>query len=757
MMTHTADRSADRRSIGGAVPLCRLPVRATLCWLAAASLLLTSLPLFPQAPAAMGEIKTAEAARTDDPITIDGLLDEAAWNGATVITDLHQILPVEFSKPSQRTEFLVLYDDDALYLAARMYDDQPERVVAKVLRQGGMSWLDDQFNIILDPFNDKRSGYRFQVNPNGVWEEGLFRGGDQMQWEWSGIWQASASRNDEGWVAETRIPFKTVSFHPDNDTWGINFNRRIARNNESVGWVSRNRTQNPGVAGEITGLVGLDQGLGLDVVPSVTANSRRGISSGTEDSEFEPSLDLFYKVTPALNASLTVNTDFSATEVDDRQVNLTRFGLFFPERRDFFLQDADIFEFGRIGQREQGSTFERPLAENARPFFSRTIGLSARGQPVDLEAGGKLSGRVGRWNLGALAIQQDEFEGVEAKDLFVGRMAANVLEESAVGFIVTDGDPQSNADNSLAGIDFRYQNTRLPNGRTIESEIWYQKTETDGLDGDDGAWGARFWMPNNAGFRGGFGLKEVQENFNPALGYLNRRDIRDTSGEFGYTHRPSGSYVRSVYTGATTQRIERLAGGLQSEATNFRLKLENQTGDVLTFLAQIEKEGLVEPFQISRGIVIPTGEYAFDLYGFALVTGPHRRLVANIRAGGGKFYDGNRRTVNTQLEWTPIPQFRTLVAYNHNDIKLPQGDFVRRLVRIGIDYIHSSRLSWVNLVQYSNDTEVAGINSRIHWIPEAGRELFVVLNHNLEDPDLDNRFHSSFADLSVQYRHTFRF
>ena len=757
-MTRTADGSADRGRGSGAVPILPAAVDGrrfagwqgrACCW--------PPLRYSRRYPRRSGGIKTAEAARTDDPITIDGLLDEEAWNGATVITDLHQILPVEFSEPSQRTEFLVLYDDDALYLAARMYDDQPDRVVAKVLRQGGMSWLDDQFNIILDPFNDKRSGYRFQVNPNGVWEEGLFRGGDQMQWEWSGIWQASASRNDEGWVAETRIPFKTVSFHPDNDTWGINLNRRIARNNESVGWVSRNRTQNPGISGEITGLVGLDQGLGLDVVPSVTANSRRRFSSGTENSEFEPSLDLFYKVTPALNASLTLNTDFSATEVDDRQVNLTRFGLFFPERRDFFLQDADIFEFGRIGLRQQGSPFARPLEENARPFFSRTIGLSARGQPVDLQVGGKLSGRVGRWNLGALAIQQDEFEGVESRDLFVGRMAVNVLEESAVGFIITDGNPQSSADNSVAGIDFRYQNTRLPNGRTIESEVWYQQSETEGLDGDDGAWGARFWMPNNTGFRGGLGIKEVGRNFNPALGYLNRADIRDTAGEFGYTHRPMGSYVRSVYGGATVQRIERLTGGLQSEVAGLRLNFQNQTGDSLVFLAQRDREGLVRPFEVSRGIVIPAGEYGFEFYGFALSTGSHRRLVSVIRAGAGGFYDGNRKSGDVQLEWTPIPQFRALVSYDHNDIELPQGNFVRRLVRLGVDYIHSSKLSWVNLLQYSNDTEVAGINSRIHWIPEAGRELFVVLNHNLEDPDLDNEFHSSFADFSVQYRHTFRF
>ena len=747
MTTRTADRTADRDRRHGAARLC----------LATTLLLLGSSPAFPQAPTATGAMKTAEVARTDGSINIDGRLDEEAWNEATVITDLHQILPVEFSEPSQQTEFLVTYDEDALYLAARMYDDQPDQVVAKVLRQGGQSWLDDQFNIFLDPFNDKRSGYRFQVNPNGVWQDGLFKGGDQVQWEWNGIWQASASRNEEGWIAETRIPFKTVSFNPDNDTWGINFNRRIARNNESVGWVSRNRTQNPGISGEITGLSGLDQGVGLDVVPSVTGNSRRRFASGVENSEFEPSLDLFYKVTPALNASLTLNTDFSSTEVDDRQVNLSRFGLFFPERRDFFLQDADIFEFGRIGTREQGSPFARPLAENARPFFSRTIGLSARGQPVDLQAGGKLSGRVGRWTLGALAIQQDEFEGVEAGNLFVGRMAANVLEESAVGFIVTDGDPQSNSDNSLAGIDFRYQNTRLPNGRTVESEFWYQKSETDGLDGDDGAWGARFWMPNSAGFRGGLGIKEVQRNFNPALGYLNRGDIRDTSGEFGYTHRPTGNYVRSVYAGGTIQRIERLTGGVQSEATKFRVKFENQTGDTLTLLAQREKEGLVEPFEVSRGTVIPVGEYAFDLYGVALATGPHRPVVTNIVAGAGAFYDGKRKIANVQVEWIPIPRFRALVAYNHNDIDLPHGDFVRRLVRLGVDFVYSSKFSWVNLVQYSNDSEVAGINSRVHWIPEAGRELFVVLNHNLEDIDRDSEFHSSFADLSVQYRHTFRF
>ena len=205
------------------------------------------------------------------------------------------------------------------------------------------------------------------------------------------------------------------------------------------------------------------------------------------------------------------------------------------------------------------SPFARPLEENALPFFSRRIGLSATGQPVDLEGGGKLSGRAGRWTIGTLAIRQDEFENVEPADLFVGRVAANVLDESAVGLIVTDGDPLSNVDNSVAGVDFRYQNTRLPNGRTLESEAWYQQSSTEGREGDDGAWGVRVWSPNTARFKGGIGIKEVEANFNPALGFINRRDIRDYTGELGYTYRPleSGSALAVHGRQRSAHRVSR--------------------------------------------------------------------------------------------------------------------------------------------------------------------------------------------------------
>jgi len=702
-------------------------------------------------------LKTVQAVRINEPLSIDGRLDEAVWAGAAVVEDFHQVLPIEYAPPSQKTQFFLLYDDDALYVAGKMWDSEPDLITAKILRQGGQSWTDDQFHVLLDPFNNRRSGYRFMINPNGIRQEGLAINTSQVEWNWEGIWQAAAAQDEEGWVAEARIPFKSLSFDPEGDTWGINFTRKISRENETIAWVSRNQTFSPAIAGVLTGLEGAKQGLGLDIVPTLTVNKQRAFTSYVDDSSTEPSLDIFYKITSGLNAALTLNTDFSAAEVDDRQVNLTRFGLFFPEKRDFFLQDMDIFEFGHLGNRNFSSGFSRPLAENARPFFSRKIGLSSTGQPVGLEAGGKLSGRIGRWNVGALTVQQEQFKDIEAADLFVGRVTANVLQESSLGLIATNGDPRSNRSNSVLGVDFSYQNTRLTNGRAVEADLWYQQSDTEGIDGEDGAWGAKIRMPNNTGFKGELGVKEVQANFIPALGYINRRDIRDYTFEAGYTYRSRGSGIRSIYGGGAVQRVERLSGGLQSQVASLRLDIQNQTNDKIVFTYSEEKEGLVQPFEISRGIVISRGLYAFDEFRVHVDTGTHRKLKTRFTVGSGSFYAGEQDNVNFFMEWTPTQHLRTSVNYRYNDVSLPEGDFILRVVQAGLDFIFSSTLSWVNLLQYDNNSEMLGINSRLHWVPQAGREVFVVLNHNLEDPDRDNSFESAFADLSFKVNYTLRF
>ena len=308
-----------------------------LCMIAISLLpiLYTGLAYSQITPSTEQETKTVSINRDQTP-TIDGQLDEEAWESAAMINDLHQIRPIEYDSPTENTEIRIFYDDDALYIGAKLFDSQPETMNANTLRQGAHFWGDDYLSVIVAPFNDKRNGYRFQINPNGVRMEMLFYDTSGQDWNWNGIWYGAVSRNESGWVAEISIPFKTLSFNPQNDTWGINFTRDLGRISEMSGWVSRNSSQDPSIAGEAVGFEQLQLGKGIDIVPSVTLKEKKDFDISSNETNAEPSLDLFYKITPSLNGAVTLNTDFSATEVDTRQLELTRFSLFFPEKRTFF-------------------------------------------------------------------------------------------------------------------------------------------------------------------------------------------------------------------------------------------------------------------------------------------------------------------------------------------------------------------------------------------------------------------------------------
>jgi hypothetical protein len=708
-------------------------------------------------------VKTAHIVRTDTPPLVDGRLDDAVWQRAATIDDFHQIRPRDGVPPSERTIVYLLYDDDNLYVGARMFDSDPSSISASVMTQGSGLGQDDRLSVIIDPFNTGRNGYRFETNPNGVRNDMLYKSVNRLSRDWTVIWEAQAARDEQGWTLEMAIPFKTLPFSPNIDTWGFNFARAIRRKGEEDVWVSRNRSYNPSIVGQVSGFSGMEQGLGLDIVPSVSLSERKTFSPGDAMSRTEPSLDVFYRVTPSLNASLTFNTDFSAAEVDDRQVNLTRFNLFFPEKRDFFLNDSDLFEFGRLGRsRDANQAASRASLENGRPFFSRRLGLSAAGTQVDLNYGGKLSGRVGRWTIGTLAVRQDQYESVNASNIFVGRVTADVLGESSVGAILTSGDPRSNVDNSLAGVDFQYLNTRLPGGRTLQAQAWYQQSRTEGLQGDDAAGGFGFNIPNATGFRGGVAVKEIQENFNPAVGFISRTGIRDYTSELGYTHFLSGNYLQSIFAGIDAQRINFISGGLQTQILVGRLmELESQRRDKLTLLYTANKEVVTEPFTIyedlSRAVVITPGQYSFNDSGFDLETGNQREISGKLTYRDGDFYNGRRLNLGSELTWNPSRKLSFKLAYDWNNIALPQGDFITRLVQFTAGIAFSPTLSWVNLLQFDNVSNVLGINSRLHWIPKAGQEGFIVLNHNLQDIDKDGVFHSSLSDLNVKFNYTFRF
>lgn len=722
-------------------------------FIATSGLLLLATAVHAQDPRDAG-VKEFRAQRVATAPVIDGVMSEEVWLRAPIVDDLHQVNPVEFAPASERTEVRVLYGRDALYIAARLFDADPERINARVLRQNQPIGSDDRFFVHIDPFNAARGGYLFGVNANGVRFDGVYEGPTQRQFNWDGIWQAAASIDAEGWTVEMEIPFKTLSFDPATDVWRVNFLRNIERRNESIAWVSEDRRTDLSTMGDMRGVSQIEQGMGLDVVPTANVSDTRAFANVPADSDFQPSLDVFYKVTPQLNASLTVNTDFSATDVDDRQVNLTRFNLFFPERRNFFLQDVDLFQFGRLQQ-------------DGRPFFSRRLGISASGDEVPIDFGGKLSGRVGRFEIGALAVRQDAFEDVDATTAVVARLAANVLEESSVGMIYTSGDPGSNEDNSVFGVDFRYFKSGLPGGRSLEGEAWVQQSDSPQSPGDDMAAGFAARAPSSDGWSGGFERTRVEEHFNPALGFVRRTGIDQTNFDVRHTWRPSGGAIRTIASDVEFERIEFLGsagndseyrGDVQSEVIRMRLldvNLNSQDGFNVGYFR--EKEGLRKEFEISPGIRIAEGLYTFDSMSIGYRAGNQRAVSGGLFVNNGDFYDGKRRGANLFLNLRPNRHFRANLRYRYNEIDLPNGSFETRVVQLTLEGVFSSSLSWTNLIQYDNISETIGINSRLHWIPRAGREAFLVLNHNLKDLSGDNDFHSIFSETTLKYSYTFRF
>ena len=720
-----------------------LPVIA----LAAALNFATATPLGAQQTGsqALSGAKVLAIARTGTPPAIDGILDDAVWEGAPSMDDMHQYTPVDHGAPSELTEVYILYDSDNLYVAARMWDSEPEQIRARQMVQGGTLRWDDSIGIYLDPFNNKRTGYNFQVNPNSSREDGMFETPTRLNRDWDGVWFAEAAIDEHGWTAEFAIPFKTLNFNPGNPDWGFTIERAIARRQEEIAWVSFNRQVNPGTTGTISGLTGLRQGRGLDVVPSLVTSGIRNFETGASDSSTEPALDVFYNITPSLSGVLTLNTDFSATEVDDRQINLSRFSLFFPEKRDFFLQDVDIFSFGG-------------LRRNGIPFFSRRIGLGDRGRPVDLDVGAKLTGRVGRWNIGVLNIQQQEFQGIDSTNLFVGRVAANVLEESSVGMIVTNGDPRTNQDNSLLGVDFRYRNTRLPGGRTLVGEAWYQESDTEGVIGDQSAWGVRLAAPNNTGLRGEVALEHFDDRFNPALGFVNRRGIERSEVGVGYTSRPMHSWIRAVTHGVFVETYEKISGELETERLFAELiELETNSGDDFSINLNRRREVLFEDFEVVDGNVIPVGDYEYSGWSVEASGASERVFAPGFEYSQGEFFNGDRMEMSAELEWRPNRRLLMGVEYEYNDIDLPGGQFITRLIAVNADVAFNVRWSWLNLLQYDNESESVGINSRLRWNPRAGQDLFIVVNHGYSSDGAFSRLRSEQSQIAVKYTHTFRF
>ncbi|MAL68063.1 MAG: hypothetical protein CMK27_03135 [Porticoccaceae bacterium] len=695
---------------------------------------------------------------------VDGVINEDEWREATRINRFVQVKPNEASNPSEKTTVLLLITNSTFYIAAKLYDKSPSDIIAKVSRQGASISNDDFFRVQIDPFNSKRAGYRFQVNMNSVRNEGIFLNITSINDDWTSIWEAKATQTSYGWSTEIAIPFKSLSFDPETDVWGFNVFRYISRKNELISWITRNQESNISVSGSLSGFKGIQKGLGLDVVPNLSFQSSSNDETGVSEDMFQPSLDVFYKITPSLNGSLTFNTDFSATEVDDRRVDLSQFSLFFPEKRAFFLREFDIFDFGGIGSDFSYSRFGGSQSQNARPFFSRKIGLGTDGSPVDIIGGAKVSGRLKGYDLGVLIVEQDSYQDVKQKSLFVGRISKNINSNTTLGLIHTRGDPRSNNRNSVTGMDLRYRNSSTTED-VIEGNIWYQSSTNDYAMSDEDAFGISLSKPSPRGFRGLLQYQNVGKNFNPALGFVSRRNVELYRGIFGYVKQfDDHPYIRKIYSGADTAYWD-LKGmnKLQSYTQFYRLlDVEYHSGDKFNISYVRFGEGIYsennQPFS-NLDIVLPEREYHWDRYGIYFRSSKSRSIDFKLNYYTGDYYTGTRDSGSIDLGYRPRPGLDFSIDYNYWDVDLPEGSFILRQLDAKFSWNFFEYLSWVNVIQYDNISKSLGFNSRLHWTKKAGENLYLVFTNNYSEIDEANSrdFELISRDASIKVNYTIRF
>lgn len=684
------------------------------------------------------------AARVEDPPRIDGVLDEAAWERAAVIDEFTQVDPVNGALPTERTAVRLLYDSDSLYIGVRCFDRTPGEIVARSMARDADFGSDDRITVTLDTFHDRRNGYAFVVSAAGGKRDGLIEG-TRTRWEWDGLWDAETRVDEAGWTAEIAIPMKTLSFAPGGRVWGFNIERTISRNRELSRWASPSRDAGVAAmseAGEIVDLEGLAQGYGLTVKPFFTGE----LDLDDGGAAFEPGLDVFYRITPATVAALTINTDFAEAEVDQRRVNLTRFPLFFPEKRDFFLEDSGIFEFGGINQ-------------SPRPFHSRRIGI-VRGEEKDILAGLRVTGRHEGLRFGLLNVQMQDDDELGRKNLGVLRLKHDVLEESSVGLIVTNGDPAQRGQNQLVGVDFNFIDSAMAGGR-VAADLWAMATREDptGREAEnDGAYafGGRLnWNADPWSFF--VFADEVGRDFRPALGFVQRPGRRELATRAGYTWRPvDGGWLRSISTSVSATAFTRLDWEIESAEMDLpRVTLTTDKGDSVFGVALLDRDDLADPFEIVDGVVIAPGRYDNAGWRAGFETSSARRISVQANYSERGFYDGRRADTFVGAEWRPGAMFALAGEYFLNDIELESGDFTVRTARAKATVQLSPELSWDTTIQWDNQSDQAGLNSRVRYEFRPGQEVFVVYNEGFDVEGSELRSFSQ--ELTLKLGLTFRF
>lgn len=666
------------------------------------------------------------ATRLVGPLRIDGVLDEPEWSGADSINALVEIEPNEGEAPVFRTVVRVLVSEDMLVIGVRCDDPEPALIVSYARQRDAALASEDHVKIVFDTYRDGRSGYVFAVNPNGSRYDALVT--DQGKGEnanWDAAWEARTVRTSTGWSAEIRIPVRSVLFARGLDAWGFNVQRRIQRLQETDRWASPRRdyaVTQTSHAGLLTGLPPFDLGIGLGVRPSAAAGAGRSAGTPTR-TDADWALDVTQRLSANTIASLTVNTDFAETDVDTRRTNLTRFPLFFPEKRTFFLEGSDIFDFG-LG-----------LGDDVRPFFSRRIGLLS-GEEVPLVAGIKVNGREGGTNFGALAVRTGALDTFPSDNsMGVLRLRQNVLRESSVGAIATFGDPLGRAHSWMAGSDVTYQTTHFRGDRNFLAGVWALAMDAEGITGRRHAFGGMIDYPNEL-LDIAFTYKWIGEAFQPSLGFVPRPGIQRASFNLNYSPRPRrpilGLHVRQMFYEWENTLVTDLDGRWESYRVftapiNWRL----ESGDRFEFNVVPVGERLSAPFEVADSVVIPAGTYQWRRYRLEAGLAAKRRFSGQATWWFGGFYRGSLHEMTLTATWRPSSLFILELTGQRNTGRLPEGRFTQDLVGTRLRVNISSDLQVASFVQYDNESSSLGTNTRLRWTFSPLGDLFVVYNHNL--------------------------
>lgn len=669
-------------------------------------------------------------------IHLDGLLDEPQWTGADSIANLVQVEPGEGVAPSARTVVRVLTTDGAIIFGVRADDPEPRRIVSYARQRDAPLDREDHIKIVLDTYLDGRSGYVFAVNANGARYDALVtnQGGDENV-NWDAVWEAATARTSRGWSAEIRIPLKSVLFRRGLAEWGFNVERRIQRLQETDRWAGARRDYKVTLtsrAGRLTGLPQFDLGLGLSVRPGVTGDLARDSAAAPTRNDSHASLDATQRLGNNGLASLTLNTDFAETEVDSRRINLTRFPLFFPEKRTFFLEGADIFDFG-LG-----------LDEDLIPFFSRHIGLVADSlgdqQQVPIDVGAKVNGRFGQTNVGALVARTGEVAGLPtANTMVVARVKQNVLRESSLGVIATAGDPLGRPGSWLAGPDLIFQTSRFHGDKNLLLGAWALLSGYENIRGEGSAAGIALAYPNDL-WDVSFSYKRLGEAFDPSLGFVPRPGVQIGRLSFVWQPRPQRPigplHIRQCFWENELSLVAGLSGGWQSyryfmAPINCRL----ESGDRFEFNIVPNGERLTDPFEIANTVTIAPGTYRFFRFRLEAGLAEKRRFNAQLTWWFGGFYDGRLDQYEITGAWKPSSLVIIEFSGERDVGQMPEGNFTQDLVGTRLRLNFSPDLQLSSFVQYDNESNSVGTNTRLRWTFLPLGDLFVVYNHNLRTRD----------------------